>query len=223
MGVPLGAHPEPRPSEGLIRGQTDISDGLGMSETCCICPFSGTERAVRAHLAKVHPNLIAPAVAGRAAGPTCHLCGYVHDPIDRPGWATRRRTYSRGKIAKLAAAMDSRKGSLRLGEVRVPKGVTHVSGVSVLWEPCIGPYVGAPDDQGRRFCQKDGRYHHLVPKPGERIYYTLTPTGAPDGEVVIPIVFGEGGAYRAEAPVELRKNPALRALLQSLAAKGTPS
>jgi hypothetical protein len=124
--------------------------------------------------------------------------------------------YARGKIARMNAEVDSRKRWLTMGTVPVPKNVTRISEVTVIWEPCKGPYKGIPDDQGRRYCQKDGRYHHLVPKPGERIYYTLSGAGMKNGDTVFPIIFGEGGSYRVEPPVELRNDPHLREYLRSL-------
>jgi len=186
------------------------------STVCCFCKFAGGERAVLAHLRRRHAGLLAPRGAGRAKGPICHLCGYRHDNIERPGWARRRKVYERGSRAQTLGEVDTRRRHFKFSPIRVPPRAKKISEVSFIHTPCPGPYLGQPDPQGRRFCTRCNRPHHEVPRVGDRYYMVLGGSGMASGEVAFPLVFGEGGTFRAEPPVLLSEAPWLRDKLERL-------
>ena len=104
---------------------------------CCFCEFRGTERSVRSHMARRHPQpllLIRRAGAhGRPPKDACGLCGAIHDDVTRPGWAIHRKKLERPRTAFLGGKLPKGHGgrSFVLGRTVVPPNVTRVRGIAV--------------------------------------------------------------------------------------------
>ncbi len=136
-----------------------------MTQKCCFCAYRGTARAVRTHIAVGHPELRPPISFGRPKGVVCPLCGFVHDDVARPGWASRRKRFERGKVVTVLGDVAPNVGFQTLGEITVPPGVSNIKRIELKLSMCRGPFVGPEDSDGRRFCLTCKRPHFDARKP----------------------------------------------------------
>ena len=150
-----------------------------MNRECCFgCGFTGTARAVRAHICRRHPLLTGAKRVGRPQRHVCDLCGLHHDHIAGPGRALRRRYLVRRHTATVVGAVPPGERAL-LAALNLPPGVKRISRIEFAYENCRGPFRGVPDDQGRRDCAICGRWHDDGSQyQPVATYEERTPTGA---------------------------------------------
>ena len=121
---------------------------------------------MRTHIAKSHGTPSPPRIWGRAKGPACALCGWIHADLDdapREGRAIRRKRFQHGKIGSVLGIVPEPDGVYELGELTVPKGAKRIKRITISLEPCRGPFLGPPDGQERRYCDMCKRFHFDAP------------------------------------------------------------
>lgn len=139
-----------------------------MDQGCCFCAYTGTTRAVKAHIASAHAHLRPPNTFGRPKGVPCPLCGFVHDDIARPGWAIRRKRFERGKVVAATAGVLPGGHFQTIGTFAIPPGARRIARIELRVSPCRGPFLGREDRDWRRFCLTCKRPHfdaqRLIPR-----------------------------------------------------------
>ncbi len=132
---------------------------------CCHCAFESSARGIRTHMAVQHGALSPPESFGRPKGPVCPLCGWVHvdsDEAPREGPVYGRKSFERGKVAAVIGTIPRGGRRVKIGEITVPEGVTRISKVGFSFDFCKGPFTGARDAQGRRYCLSCRRLHKVI-------------------------------------------------------------
>lgn len=136
---------------------------------CCHCAYKSSAQGVRTHIAIQHRALSPPKVFGRPKGPACALCKWIHvDLLESPrqGPVYGRKRFEHGKIAAVLGTIPRGGRMVKFGELTVPKGVTRLDKISFSFAFCTGPFSGAPDAQGRRYCLSCRRRHNRMRRVG---------------------------------------------------------
>ncbi len=84
------------------------------------------------------------------------------DETPREGLANRRKRFERGKVAAVMGSVPPGAGLVKLGEVTVPEGVTHIRKIAFSLDFCRGPFSDSSDGEGRRYCITCGQRHRVI-------------------------------------------------------------